>query len=207
MNKELWPLRVLIWYYRQPLLGYAVLFIIALCWGLLPHTGETVVLAVLVAPWLFPLLIVLNLPFIGGLIARLRLNPAKRQNHALEHGTIHCWLRRQSTKKKVGGRAESEGFRVSGIGSENEIRKAFSEFLTLDEKERWSTAVSNRCGSMLVIAQGNRSYFSTLLDCCIHLLATLSFCSRHGPRDSVFPFFSTQAPPGTTGAKTSTSLS
>ncbi len=154
MNKELWPLRVLIWYYRQPLLGYAVLFIIALCWGLLPHTGETVVLAVLVAPWLFPLLIVLNLPFMGGLISRLRLNTAKRQNHALEHGTIHCWLSGQSTKKKVGGRAESEGFRVSGIGSANEIRKAFREFLSLDVTERWSIAVSNRCGSMLVIAQG-----------------------------------------------------
>jgi len=154
MNKDPWPFRVLVWYYKQPLLGYGVLCIIALCWGLLPRTGEDVVLAVLVAPWLFPLLILLNLPFVGGLIMRLRLHPAERRNHALEHGTIHCFLRRHGMKKKVGGEAESEGFRVSGIGSSKEIREAFSEFLALDQSERLSTAVSNRCGSMLVIAQG-----------------------------------------------------
>ena len=135
-------------------MGYVVLFIIALCWGLIPHTGEAVVLAVLVAPWFFPLLILINLPFVGGLLSRLSLNPAKRRNHAVEHGTIHCYLRRHGRNKKIGGRAKSNGFRVSGIRSAKEIRDAFGEFLTLNEEERWSMAISNRCGSMLVIAQG-----------------------------------------------------
>lgn len=103
MNKVPWPFRVLVWYYREPLLGYFGLFIIALCWGLLPHRGESMVLAVLVAPWFFPLLIILNLPFVGGLLSRLTLNPAKRRNHALEHGTIHCHLRRHGMNKKMVG--------------------------------------------------------------------------------------------------------
>ena len=103
MNTVPWPFRVLVWYYRQPLLGYAVLFIIALCWGLLPHTGEAVVLAVLVAPWFFPLLIIFNLPFVGGLINRLSLNLAKRRNHALEHGTIHCYFRRHGMDSEYRG--------------------------------------------------------------------------------------------------------
>lgn len=149
-----WPLCVLVWYYKKPLIGYAVLFVIALCWGILPHTGETIVLAVLVGPWLFLLLIVLNIPFVGGLIRRLQLNPATRRNHALEHGTIYCWHRSHGIKKNVGGKAKSEGFRISGIGSTKEIHNAFKEFLALDEKDRWSAVVSNRCGSMLVIAQG-----------------------------------------------------
>lgn len=111
-------------------------------------------MAVLVAPWFFPLLIILNLPFVGGLLNRLILNPAKRRNHALEHGTIHCYLRSHGPKKKIIGGAKSDGFRVSGISSAKEIRDAFGEFLVLNQEERWNMAISNRCGSMLVIAQG-----------------------------------------------------
>lgn len=57
-------------------------------------------------------------------------------------------------KKKIDGRAKSDGFRVWGISSAKEIRDAFGEFLALLEEERWSRAIWNRCVAMLVIAQG-----------------------------------------------------
>ncbi len=154
MNQVPWFAHILFWYYRRPLLGYSVLFLIALCWGLLPPLGEVVVLAALVAPWIFLVLIVLNLPFVSGLFDRLRLDPAKGRNHALEHGTVVCWHRKHGTKKKVGGRAKTEGFRIYGIESVEEIYEAFHEFLALDKEEQLNLAVSNRCGSMLVISQG-----------------------------------------------------
>ncbi|MGE3786753.1 MAG: DUF6391 domain-containing protein [Nitrospirales bacterium] len=127
---------------------------IALCWGLLPHAGEVVVLAVLLTPWLACLLIVLNIPFISGVIQRLRLSPQERRNHALEHGTIHCFFHKHGQKKRVSGQAKTDGFRIAGIHSPKEIHEAFNEFLSLDKQEQWKMAISNRCGSMLCIAQG-----------------------------------------------------
>ncbi|MCA9501059.1 MAG: hypothetical protein KC588_17835 [Nitrospira sp.] len=111
-------------------------------------------LAALLTPWLACLLIFLNFPFISGIIQRLRLTPQKRRNHALEHGTIHCFFHKHGQKKKVSGRAKTDGFRIAGIHSTKEIREAFSEFLSLDKQEKWNMAISNRCGSILVIAQG-----------------------------------------------------
>ncbi|MGE0473125.1 MAG: DUF6391 domain-containing protein [Nitrospirales bacterium] len=154
MKQVPWHFHVLVWYYKQPVIGYGILFVIALCWGLLPHTGEVVVLAVLLTPWLACLLIILNIPFISGVIQRLRLTPQERRNHALEHGTIHCFFHKHGPKKKVSGEAKTDGFRIAGIHSTKEIREAFSEFLSLDKQEQWNMAISNRCGSMLFIAQG-----------------------------------------------------
>ncbi|MCA9465996.1 MAG: hypothetical protein KC643_11215 [Nitrospira sp.] len=154
MKQVPWPFHILVWYYKQPILGYGVLFVIALCWGLLPHTGEVVVLTVLLTPWLACLLILLNYPFMSGVIKSLRLTLQKRRNHALEHGTIHCFFHKHGQKKKVSGRAKADGFRIAGIHSTKEIREAFAEFLSLNKQEQWKMAISTRCGSMLVIAQG-----------------------------------------------------
>ncbi len=154
MNREPWYSHVMLWYVRRPLVGYFIAFMIALCWGLLPRSGEVVVLAFLVAPWLFLVLVILNFPFVSALFEGLRLDSAKGRNHALEHGTIKCWYRKYGGKRRVGGRAKTEGFRIYGIHSKKEIQEAFDEFIDLDQEERLNIAVSNRCGSMLVMAQG-----------------------------------------------------
>ncbi len=154
MRREPWFAQVLLWYFRRPLLGYSVLFSIALCWGLLPRSGEVVVLAILVIPWVFLVLVILNFPFVSALFEGLRLDSDTGRNHALEHGTIKCWYRKYGGKRGVGGRAKTEGFRIYGIHSKKEIQEAFDEFIDLDPEERLNIAVSNRCGSMLVMAQG-----------------------------------------------------
>ena len=100
MNRVRWPQRAFIWYLRRPWIGYLLVFLLAACWGLAPRTGEVVLFSGLVLPWLALLLVFLNLPFVGGVIKKMRLSKAERRNHALEHGTIGLLYRRfdRSTK-------------------------------------------------------------------------------------------------------------
>ena len=97
MIKAPWPLRLLVWYYRRPLVGYLFLFLIATYAGILSPTGEAAVFNTLMLPWLIVLLVLLNLPFLGGLARRLLLSEPEKRNHALEHGTIHFLHARYGT--------------------------------------------------------------------------------------------------------------
>src|SRR5262245_60451025 len=105
MKKKPWPFRAAVWYYRRPFVGYSVLFGISTLCGLVPRTAETTLFFAFALPWLFLLLVLLNLPFVGALVRRFRLSSAERRNHALEHGTIHFLLVRRGTTRGVGGRA------------------------------------------------------------------------------------------------------
>jgi hypothetical protein len=154
VNKPPWPFRLLVWYHARPLVGYLLLFLIAAYSGVLPRTGEAAVFNVFVLPWVMFLLILLNLPFIGGLARRLLLSEPERRNHALEHGTIHFLHVKYGTSTGIGGKALKHGFRVSGARDPDDIRKAFHDLLSLPKNEQWRVVIAKKCGSMIVIAQG-----------------------------------------------------
>ena len=142
------------WYYRRPFLGYMLLFVLTAYTGVVPRSGEEAVVSALVLPWLVLLLILVNLPFVRGLVRRLRLSEPERRNHALEHGTIHFLCGRYGTSRGLGGRALKHGFRVSGARDPEDIRRAFVDLLALPREQRWRVVVSDKCGSMIVVAQG-----------------------------------------------------
>ena len=114
MKKAPWPFQAIVWYYRRPYPGYCVLFGISALWGLIPRSGEVTLLSAFALPWLFLLLVILNLPFVSALVRRFRLSQAERRNHALEHGTIYFLLQRRGASRGVGGHAAPTGFRISG---------------------------------------------------------------------------------------------
>jgi hypothetical protein len=154
MNKPPWPLRLLVWYHVRPLVGYLLLFLIAAYSGVVPRTGEVAVFNASVLPWVIFLLLLLNLPFIGGLARRLLLSEPEKRNHALEHGTIHFLNVKYGTSTGIGGRALKYGFRVSGARDPEDIRRAFRDLVSLPKEERWRVVIAKKCGSMIVIAQG-----------------------------------------------------
>jgi len=142
------------WYYRRPQLGFWVLLCTAALWGLAASTGTATLVGSFAVPWLALLLGGLNLPFVGAVARRFTLPMAERRNHALEHGTIWFLLRNRGEPRGVGGEARPAGFRINGAKSKAEIRRAFEQLLAADEATRWSAAVANECGSMMVVAQG-----------------------------------------------------
>jgi len=64
------------------------------------------------SPWIIAALALLNLPFLQSAFDSFRLDMPVRRNHALEHATILA-LRGQG-RRRAGGRASSDGFRVFG---------------------------------------------------------------------------------------------
>lgn len=149
-----WPAHALVWYYRHPLVGYFVLFVVAVLWVVTPRRTEAVAMGAILLPWLVLGLGLLNAPLVGGAIKRLTLPLPVRRNHALEHGTIQLLRRAYGVKRGIGGRAASDGFRLSGARAPEDIRRAFGEFVSLPVDQRLAQAVANQCGSMLVITQG-----------------------------------------------------
>lgn len=146
--------RALFWYYRRPLLGYFLLFVASVGWIFaLQGTAATGALLFLL-PWLLPAVVVLNLPLIGGALRRLTLPLPVRRNHALEHGTIQILRQQHGTSRRMGGKAQRDGFRLSGTGGPEEIEAAFDRFVRLPPAERTKLAVADQCGSMLVVTQG-----------------------------------------------------
>jgi len=154
VNSPRWPLRLLFWYYRRPLFGYGVLFLIAAYVGSVPAMGEAATFNVLALPWAIIVLVLLNLPFIGSVARRLFVSEAERRNHALEHGTIHFLVTKYEPSRAIGGRALRHGFRLSGVGNPDDIRRAFHDLLSLSPEQRHRVVVAKNCGSMMVIAQG-----------------------------------------------------
>lgn len=152
--KAAWPLRVFVGYYRRPLLGYLLLFGMSAIWIFTPRRPGSVGLIVFTFPWLLFGLAILNLPLLHAASQRLTAPLPVRRNHALEHGTIQMLLRTYGTTKGISGKAAPSGFRVAGAKNQDDIERAFADFLALPQGERLELAVADRCGSMPIIAQG-----------------------------------------------------
>jgi hypothetical protein len=144
-----WPFRAFLWYVTHPLVGYFVVLFLGLCWAYMPRSPETAMLSAFVLPWLTIGIILVNLPLLGGMVRKLSLPLSTRWNHAIEHGTI-----RLIAAKGIGGKAARDGFRVSGARSEADIQRAFAKFIASSPEEKRAAAISNHCGSMLVVAEG-----------------------------------------------------
>ena len=152
--KNPWPLRALVWYLRRPLIGYLILLLVSMSWALSPRGAERTLFTVFAFPWVALGIAILNLPLVGAAFRKMSLSLSARRNHALEHGTIQIIRRSSGAIRGIGGKAATDGFRISGVKSEAVIRQAFAEFLTLPRDEQMALAVADNCGSMLVVAQG-----------------------------------------------------
>ncbi len=106
---------------------------------------------VLAGPWLLIVLGMVMLPFLGSAFSAFKMNAATRRNHALEHATIY-YLRTQG--RRCGGRASSNGFRVSGAVTDREIRTAFEKVRRKVRAREPFAYISRRCGSNVVTALG-----------------------------------------------------
>ena len=158
------------WYYRRPLLGYFVLFAVALFWGFTPRSGQALLFDTLVLPWALLALVTLNLPFMRALCRGLRLSESERRNHALEHATIHFLRTDHGYRKSVGGRALPGGFRIWGVDKDH-IRQAFNQVIALEPDARFRVAVAKQCGSTIVFAE---ALGITLLIVCVIVFAVFS---------------------------------
>jgi hypothetical protein len=92
---------------------------------LAPKPDETLGGYFIAAPFLIVGMTVLNLPVVGSALRRFRLPMATRRNHALEHATI--LVLEASRNRRLGGRAQENGFRLYGKVTEQQIREAFEE--------------------------------------------------------------------------------
>ena len=106
---------------------------------------------VLAGPWLLIALGLVTLPFVGNAFRAFRINAATRRNHALEHATIY-YLRAHG--RRCAGRASANGFRVSGVVTEREIRTAFETVRRRVRAREPIPHISRRCGSNVVTALG-----------------------------------------------------
>jgi hypothetical protein len=161
-----WPFRILIWYYRRSYIGYSLLLLLACCIGFMPNAPEIRFLAPFLIPWTLLGLLFLNLPFVAAVGRRLTLSERARQNHALEHGTIHFLNQRYERTRRLGGSAEREGFRLIGAKHAQDIHEAFNQLISLPLEEMQKVIVQQKCGSRIIVAQG--------LGICLLLVTTLA---------------------------------
>ncbi|MBX7255206.1 MAG: hypothetical protein K1Y02_02500 [Candidatus Hydrogenedentes bacterium] len=108
----------------------------------------------LIGPWLALILIFLTLPFLRAVFKNLRMDEAKKRNHAIEHGTIYFLRKRVGKKARIGGRAFDSGFRLSGIKNKADVSAAFAQMIQALQEGNSNCVVANQCGSMTVTAQG-----------------------------------------------------
>jgi len=146
--------RVVLYFILRPFLGFALNLLLAMSIALAPTGSSVPALYLLVFPWLLLIVFVLNLPFVGAAIRGFRLSEETRVNHALEHGTVYFLRRRYGKRFKIGGKAETNGFRLNGLPSDDLVVPAFNELRDHLARGVKRVVVSKRCGSMIVTAQG-----------------------------------------------------
>lgn len=73
-----------------------------------------------------------------------------RQNHALEHATVHV-LSRVNPYERIMGRSTDAGFFIYGGVSTQEVANAVTEALARLQKGEYHLAIHPRCGTNLVV--------------------------------------------------------
>jgi len=77
----------------------------------------------------------------------------RQTESCIEHGTIRLMLNAYGKKNGNGGKAERDGFKVSGARCEADIQRAFYKSISSSPEERRDLAVSNYCGSILLTTE------------------------------------------------------
>ncbi len=147
-------IRFLAWFITRPLVGFVSYLVVVGFVVFAPRDGPNLLLFYLVLPWLILVVLALNLSFVSLVFRRFTLSNAKKKNHALEHGTIFFLRKRYGGKVRVGGSAESDGFRIYGVQQKEHLVKAFDDLLRELKQGSSELIVSMRCGSNIATAQG-----------------------------------------------------
>jgi hypothetical protein len=119
-----------------------------------PPEGFGAIAFIFLLPFVLFVVIGLNLPFFSTLFSRFTMSANKKQNHALEHGTIYFLKKRFGNKLRVGGHAEKNGFRICGVSKKHDIIQAFDQFAKEFSRKNPELFISLRCGSNIVTSQG-----------------------------------------------------
>lgn len=147
-------LRKFINFIKNPISGFIFYLICIAIYLYVPPEGLGAIAFIFIFPFVLFVVIGLNLPFFSTLFRRFTMSIYKKQNHALEHGTIYFLKRRFGDKLRVGGHAEKNGFRICGVSKKDEIIKAFEKFTQELSQKNPDLFVSLRCGSNIVTSQG-----------------------------------------------------
>jgi len=75
-------------------------------------------------------------------------------NHVLEHGTIHFLKEQHGKRKRIGGSALTDGFRIHGKVTPEDISQAFGKFREALRNKSKEIAISDFCGSRIPALQG-----------------------------------------------------
>jgi len=137
----------------RPFIVFAAYFVLVSMLAVVPDPRTTARLSLVAAPWVFTFMLLLHMPVIGAAFRGFRLLPDVRVNHALEHGTIFFLSRRCGKRFKIGGKAESDGFRLNGMPSIDLIAPAFEDLRSALARGETRPVISRHCGSMIVTAQ------------------------------------------------------
>ncbi|MFH0887587.1 MAG: DUF6391 domain-containing protein [Planctomycetota bacterium] len=111
----------------------------------------------LIYAFLLPLLLIpiifLNARFFIMLFKGFRIEEDVKANHSLEHGTIY-FLRQNTPKRKIGGSAYENGFKLYGVREEKEIKESFLKFMEHFHRGESKTILSKGCGTNSEVFSG-----------------------------------------------------
>ncbi len=141
-------------FFLSPYAPFLVCFLLCGFVVLVPRRPEMILYFTILGPWAFLLLLFVNLPFALAAFQKFRMTESKKRNHALEHGAIFFLRERHGPGCRVGGRASDSGFRLSGIREISDVTDAFEKLTHALADGHDECVVANRCGSMLVVAEG-----------------------------------------------------
>jgi hypothetical protein len=136
----------------NPQLSFFVYFLFVASYAISPR--ELIFLYGFLFPWLAIVILFLNMPFFRLLFGGVDMDEDNKINHVLEHGTIYYLKKICGKKKRIGGRALSNGFRVNGVDSVENIKEAFGKLQDKLATGESGIVLSKYCGSNISILQG-----------------------------------------------------
>ncbi len=157
---------------KNPLSGFLFYLICVSIFLYVPPEGLGAIIFVFMFPFVLFVVIGLNLSFFSTLFRRFTMSKNKKQNHALEHGTIFFLKQRFGNSLRVGGHAEKNGFRICGVSKKHDISHAFDQFIKEFSAENPELFVSLKCGSNIVTSQAFGIILLTISAITLRLIET-----------------------------------
>jgi len=154
MFMESFATRMILGFFKRPAISFMAYLIIVALFSFTPRGEGIVLLLYLICPWLALLILLLNFPFFCAAFRNFKMAEVKKKNHAVEHGTILLLRAKYEPAARIGGSAESSGFRVWGVKKERHLRRALEDFRSELSNGRAREVISGACGSQIVTAQG-----------------------------------------------------
>jgi len=135
-----------------------MLFLLLLLWPL----GLFLIFNLLLIPFQFTAVSLVNLVTIPRQIYEIAVNPRLRVNHALEHATINV-LEEHYGPLNLAGLAREDGFLIRGAADPAAIEEAARLGLARLQRGETGLVVHNRCGTSIAAANFLSSVFFLIL--------------------------------------------